>query len=401
MRTFFVAVVVLIGGVAGAQRPVAPPFVLQDVLIYASPLSEGVLDGVVVVRDGLVAAVGPRASVPVPEGARVIDAAGGVVVAGFQNSHVHFTEPKWAGAAAQPAEKLSAQMRDMLTRWGFTTVVDTGSLPGDTLALRGRIEAGDIDGPRILTAGIPLYPPSGIPYYLRDGLPPDLLRLLPQPATTDAATREVAQHLENGADVVKLFTGSWITNQRVLPMPQDVATAAAAEAHRRSRLVFAHPSNVAGLEVAVAAGVDVLAHALDETDGLTEAHLARAVGRGVAMVPTLTLFRGAPDVVAEVRDFHRIGGQLLFGTDVGYHDTYDTTREFELLAQAGLSWRDVLAMLTTNPAGQFGEREARGAIAPGMAADLVVLGRDPSTDVRAFSDVRMTILSGRVMFQTN
>jgi imidazolonepropionase-like amidohydrolase len=94
-----------------------------------------------------------------------------VVTAGFQNSHVHFTEQKWANASTLPASQLTHQLQEMLTRYGFTTVVDTGSVPLNTIALRSRIEAGEVHGPRILTAGAPLYPKNGIPYYLSD-LPP-------------------------------------------------------------------------------------------------------------------------------------------------------------------------------------------------------------------------------------
>ena len=122
----------------------------------------------------------------------------------------------------------------------------------------------------ILTAGLPLYPPKGVSYYLKDGsIPPDLLKLLPQPSTPQDAKSVVIQNVEGGADIIKLFTGSWVTNQRVLPMPVDIATAAVQEAHRRGRLVFAHTSSVAGLNVTLSAGVDVIAHALDDTVGLT------------------------------------------------------------------------------------------------------------------------------------
>jgi imidazolonepropionase-like amidohydrolase len=286
----------------------------------------------------------------------------------------------------------------MLTRYGFTTVVDTGSFLGDTTSIRRRIEAGEIDGPRILTAGIPLYPHDGISYYVREGLPPDLLKLLHQPSSPAAAIADVIENLQGGADIIKLFTGSWVTNQRVLPMPVDIARAAVGEAHRRGKLVFSHASSVAGLEAALSAGVNVIAHALDDTRGLTADHLRRMKDQDVALVPTLTLFRGDAEVVAEVADYEKLGGQILFGTDVGYHTVYEPTREYEFLSKAGLTWRRVLASLTTNPAARFSEATKRGEIAPGMAADIVILGSDPANDIGAFADVRQTIRDGRVIY---
>ena len=359
-------------------------------------------NAVVIVSDATIAQVGSSSSLVIPTGATIVDLGGAIVTAGFQNSHVHFSEQKCAGAAGQSAHKLADQLEAMLTRYGFTTVVDTGSFLPDTVALRRRIESGEIGGPRILSAGVPLYPPNGIPYYVRDGLPPDLLKLLPQPATDMQAVSAVRQNIDGGADVVKLFTGSWVTNQRVLPMPADVARAAVAEAHQRGKLVYSHASSVAGLEVALNARVDVIAHAFDDTRGLSEDHLRGMRNQNMALVPTLTLFADAGDaarrIFAEVADYQRLCGQILFGTDVGYHAMYEPTLEYESLARTGLTWRQVLASPTTNPADRFGESKNRGRVVPGMAADLVVLARDPPLDIRAFVEVGQTIRAGRIIY---
>lgn len=129
-----------------------PVLVLQGGKVYASPSAAAVDDAVLLIQDGRVAAVGKRTQLQVPKSARVIDCTGKVIVAGFWNSHVHF-ESGWADAAHAPAEKIDAHMQEMLTRWGFTTVWDLGSEPNNTLALRRRIEGGEISGPQILMAG--------------------------------------------------------------------------------------------------------------------------------------------------------------------------------------------------------------------------------------------------------
>jgi len=391
---------------------VIAPAVLAVVLalvggtVYPDPAAAPIANGIVVVTDGLITAVGPAGSTRVPEGAQSIDCHGLFITAGFQNSHAHFTEEKWLEAASQPPADLTAKLQAMLTRWGVTTVVDTASFLANTIALRRRIEAGEVKGPRILTAGLALYPPDGIPYYVKDEVPPDLLKLLPQPSTPQQAIARVGDNLDGGADLIKLFTGSWVERGRVLPMPVDVASAAVAESHRRGKPVFSHPSNVAGLEVALAAKVDVLAHAIEDTSGLTANHLRRMKAQHMALVPTLTLLVGPddhnnPDVVAEVRDYARSGGQILFGTDVGYRADYSTSREYELMARASLSWRAILASLTTTPAERFGAAARRGRVKAGMDGDLVVLGADPARDVRAFADVRHTVRGGQVVFTSH
>jgi imidazolonepropionase-like amidohydrolase len=289
----------------------------------------------------------------------------------------------------------------MLTRWGFTTVMDTGSLLDNTLALRKRIDSGEVRGPRILTAGPPLYPENGVPYYLRETLPPAIVARLPAPASEAEATAMTANFIEAGADALKLFTGSWVEPGKVRPMAIPIARAAADEAHRRGRLVFAHASSIAGLEAALQARVDVLAHALDDDRGWDEALVKRMLAGDMAMIPTLKLFSGnrnAARIRQNVGDFARAGGQVLFGTDVGYLTDDDPTQEYASMATGGLDWRQILASLTSAPATRFGEAARRGRIAPGMDADLVLLAADPATDPTAFSRVKYTLRGGRIVY---
>jgi imidazolonepropionase-like amidohydrolase len=260
-------------------------------------------------------------------------------MAGFWNSHVHFTESKWEDAAEQPASKLAAQLQSMLTGAGFTTVVDTGSLLANTAALRRRIESGEIPGPRIYTAGTPVYPPDGIPYYVKESSPPGILKQLVPPRNPGEAQEAAALNIQNGADIVKVFTGSWIARGTVLPMPEPIAAAVVKVAHEHHRLVFTHPSSLVGIQVAIASGVDVLAHAPDDTRGMDDAVLRKAIANHMAMIPTLKLFSGEDDI-GDIRHivsrFHQLGGELIFGTDTGYLTDYDVGEEFRQLGKAGL-----------------------------------------------------------------
>ena len=91
---------------------------------------------------------------------------------------------------------------------------------------------------------------------------------------------------------------------------------------------------------------------------------AQMRSKNMALIPTVSLFEieikrsgGSADVVdqalkmitEEVRLYSEAGGQILFGTDVGYTDLFDTTREYQLISNV-LSWRQILASLTTAPA---------------------------------------------------
>jgi imidazolonepropionase-like amidohydrolase len=103
-------------------------------------------------------------------------------------------------------------------------------------------------------------------------------------------------------------------------------------------------------------------------------------------------------VLPQLRAFSAAGGQILFGTDVGYIEQFDTSEEFAWMSRAGLTFQQILASLTTNPARRFGTADRRGRIAAGMDADLVVLSADPAQDAAAFSKVRYTIVGGKLVY---
>jgi imidazolonepropionase-like amidohydrolase len=132
----------------------------------------------------------------------------------------------------------------------------------------------------------------------------------------------------------------------------------------------------------------------------------------VALVPTLKLWKyllrhdrasvadlSAQTAVGQLRAWLAAGGLVLFGTDVGGMDDYDPSDEYALMAEAGMTFRQILASLTTAPAEKLGESGRLGRIAPGFAADLVVLNGDPSRDVRVFAAVRYAIRDGKLIYQ--
>lgn len=391
-------------GLPSGSRVLGGNLAITNAIIYVSPDAAPIERGTVLIRDGQVTQVG--AGVSIPSGTPVLDAHQGALTAGFWNAHVHFTEAKWASPNRQAAEALNHQLADMLTSRGFTTVVDAGSNPRATFALRRRIEAGELHGPAIYTAGSGIYPPRGIPYYVKDSMPRYFRWFMPQPSTPSAAARIVSRNLTRGADLVKLFTGSYVRPGKVLPMPEAIAKAAVEAAHSYHRLVYAHPSNLAGTLVAQRSGVDVLAHAPDTTVGIDDAVLQSIVDRRMAMIPTLKMFGTTvtPDpaylqaIYHLVLRFRELGGEVLFGTDVGYMHDYSTEGEFEALRQSGLDAMATLRALTTAPAERFGIANAKGTISPGKQADLTLLDGDPLTDFGAFARVRSTVREGRVIW---
>jgi imidazolonepropionase-like amidohydrolase len=369
--------------------------------VYASPTAAPLSDAVVVVSRGAITAMGNRSNVQVPQGARVINCTGKSLTAGFWNSHVHFTEPAWQGAASAPADGLTKHMQEMLTKWGFTTVWDLGSNASDTLALRRRVDSGEVLGPRIFSVGS-IFPKGGHPIYL----PAEMQ--LPEAATPDEAVAFARKFLGLGLDGMKLFTGSYMGNRPVVNMDVAIAKAAVEVAHAQGKPVFAHPQNTAGVNAVIAASVDVLAHTVPSEPGYTAEQLAQFNAKGIALVPTLALWTTVvPDQkitdflvqagVKQLKAFAAGGGIVLFGTDVGFTKLYDTSLELELMGRA-LSATDVLASLTTNPAAYF-RAAKKGRVEQGFDADIVILDGDPTADIQNLSKVAYTLRGGTIIYQ--
>jgi imidazolonepropionase-like amidohydrolase len=397
-----------------AQSSNSDEWLISGTKIYVAPDVKPIENGWVLIKDGKILAVGD-ASVAKPANIQTHqECSGGIITAGFQNSHVHFTDTAFSDAAQRPAAELERSLIRMLTRFGYTAVVDTGSDIFNTAALRQRIENGDVKGPAIRTAGIPLYPADGLPFYLRD-LPPDVLKLLPQPTTPEEALSHVRSNFERGADALKLFVATPQGGNVTKRMSDEIARAAALEAHKQGRLVLAHPTDPEGAEHAVTAGVDILVHTSIDSPTLQwkDQLIGEMIARRVSLVPTLKLWEfelDRADVPKEVREklvagasrqlkqFSGAGGQVLFGTDVGYMTDFDPSDEYFLMAQAGLTPMQILASLTTAPATRWNVSARHGRVQAGFEADLVALDGDPATDVRNFASVKCTIRSGREIF---
>jgi imidazolonepropionase-like amidohydrolase len=351
--------------------------------VYSSPDAAPLPDAVVVTSNGVITAIGTRSEVSVPQDARVIDCTGKTIVAGFWNSHVHFTQSVWRNAGTAPAASLQEHMQEMLTKWGFTTVWDLGSDPRDSLPLRRRVNSGEVLGPNILFAGN-IFPKGGHPAYL----PAELQ--LPEAAAPDEATQMSRNYFGMGLDGIKLFTGVYMGEKPVVNMDVAIAKAAVDVAHAQGKPVFAHPQNRTGLDTVINAGVDVMAHIIPGEQGYSPEQLARFKSQGTALIPTLSLFAktiGGPAVgarlaesgVKQLKAFSDNGSVVLFGTDVGFITIYDTSVEYELMHRA-LSEKQVLASLTTNPA-QYFRAPKKGRVEKGFDADFAVLDGDPMTDV--------------------
>jgi len=413
-----VAIMLLLTAIPSAaadlgRSPDAPNPLLALVggTIYVSPTEEPIRDGVVLIREGRIVAAGRRAEVQIPPAAQLLDCSGVTITAGFWNSHVHFFERKWANVGAIPAPELSRQLEAMLTRYGFTSAFDLGSMWENTRRLRDRIESGEVPGPRIRSTGEALVAPHAVP-------PDTILRILgfmtlPSPEITDATQAAAAARklLDEGVDGIKIHLQPPPPPNP--PFPESGIAVAASEAHRAGKPAFVHPNSGANILAAVRGGVEVIAHTTPRSGPWDETLLAAMKERRVALTPTLTLWKyimrhdrisaGEQMVsaaVAQLRAWVASGGTVLFGNDLGAVD-YDPSEEYALMAEAGMSFPQILASLTTAPAGRFGESHRLGRVAAGLEADLAVFKGDPSQNIRALAAVEYTLRAGKIIYRAS
>lgn len=191
--------------------------------VCPSPKDPPISDAVIIIHDGKI--IGSVASVHIPGRARRLDYTGAYITAGFWNSHVHIITPALLNAEQASAAQLDAEMDRILNRWGFTSVFDIASLLDNTLALRNRVNQGNVRGPRILTTGEPLWTVQ--PVYIRQFLLDHHL-LMPVIRSPLEAERQVASEIDRGAKGTKLFTGS-VQAGSIANMPIDIARAASAK----------------------------------------------------------------------------------------------------------------------------------------------------------------------------
>ncbi len=411
MRIRSVLAILLVWTLSSGISSFCSDLALVHARIYPSPTEPPIENGAILVHAGRILAVGPTAAIKIPRHATVIDCKGLVVTAGFWNSHVHILTPGLLHAEKLPAEQITLQLQEMLTRWGFTTVFDIASVLENTTLIRRRIENGEVRGPRILTVGEPFWGKGGTPIYVKGFLEANHI-FIPDVESTLQATERVRQQVRDGADGIKIFANS-IEADGVLTMPLDLAKAIVAEAHRAGKPVFAHVSNDQGIEVAVQSGVDILAHTTPGDDLWSSSFAGRLAAAHMALTPTLALWdveakkgnastdeieKGMSRAAQQLKAFSQAGGQILFGTDVGYIEQFDTSEEFAWMSRAGMNFQQILASLTMNPATRFGYSGHSGRIAKGMDADLVVFDGDPGRDVTAFSKVHEVIRHGQPIY---
>ncbi|MEU8678076.1 amidohydrolase family protein [Streptomyces sp. NPDC048560] len=372
-----------------------------------------VADGAVLVRDGIVTAVGLRADIEAQAGSGEPrqDFPDSTLLPGLIDAHVHLVFDAGADPVAtmQEAsdEDLLEGMRkraDQLLATGVTTARDLGDRGGLALRLAQEIAAGTATGPRIIGAGAPVTPPGGHCWFLGGEV-----------SNADEARALVRRNVAAGAKVVKVMAGGGGLTKGGAPswksqFGADELAVVVEEAHQAGLKVAAHAHGTDAITDAVAAGVDTIEHCTWMTeDGfdLREDVLAQIVEKGIYVCPAvsphwqmLPRFFGeekAAAMFALVQRMAESGARLIAGTDAGVQRAgFDgIVGALGFYEHLGVSRDRILAMATTEAAAALGVGDQTGRIAPGYSADLLLVDGNPLEDLSALSAVRAVFTNGR------
>ncbi|MBV9927215.1 MAG: amidohydrolase family protein [Acidobacteria bacterium] len=378
-------------------------------------------DAVVVIENGRITAVGPRASVKIPKGARLFDAQGRYVLPGLWEMHAHFEQVEWGPVY------LAA---------GVTTVRDVGNEFEFMTAVRDAIKAGRGLGPRILLAGIV------------DGDSPSALGVI-RANTPEEARAVVRRYHDAGFQQIKIYSS----------IKPDILKEIAAEAHRLGMTVTGHVPNGMNAIQAVEAGMDQINHIQYLTPVLLPKDYKPQSGvvpkvdfdspeakealrffkaHDTVFDPTLVVFEwllhpsdvpfsqfepgaaklprelyapinntGVPPARApyarELNDLflkitgelHRNGLRVVAGTDQVVPG-HSVRREIELYVQAGFTPLEAIQAATIVPARVMGMDKDLGTVEVGKVADIIIVEGNPLERIGNLRNTKFVVTEGKL-----
>jgi len=380
----------------------------------------------VVIRGSRIEAVAPDAAIP--PGARIIDAAGQTLIPGLFDLHTHLTASAVNGVSGDWGKNLKAYLA-----CGITTVNDY-STSGEMIAPMHRLlDNGTVTGPRVNMA-VRLSTPGG---HGTEGGWGDFMTY--EVSTPEQAHAKMRTVLAYRPDVIKVFTDGWRYGSApdLTSMNEETLAAIVADAHAAKIKVVTHTVTLGGAKIAGRAGVDVLVHGIGDapvdaeligllkakgtfyvsTLAVYESHpaslsdrvlslldpasreaTARAAGsRTTPAAPSEARQRRWQNLLSNVHRLNDAGVPVAAGTDAGMAGTFHgfaALHELELLVEAGMTPLQAIAAGTSVSARALGVNAQRGDIAPGKAADLVLIDGRPDEKIADIEKTGRVFLKG-------
>ena len=309
-----------------------------------------------------------------------------------------------------------------MLRAGVTSIAVPGGKWFTDVTVREAVEAGLLEGPRMVVAARALSNYGGIfdsdPYPGYEGTPRDAAGVLCN--TRDAFVSETRKQCKRGVDLIKIADSTWGDVQTVA---EDEISAVVDEAHRRNVRVAIHSRGSTSTRAAARAGVDLIYHA----DLAMEDDLDLVAKAGIPIARVLTSPWIGVEHGAEARGFggrvrDRLRRQLdtsfrmihnardrgipiLSGSDTGNASAFSHGKwhgkEAELFVnEIGMTPMEAIVANTSRNARLMNLEGEVGVVAEYKLADIVIWDSDPLADITVLqrpNEISTIIMDGRVV----
>jgi imidazolonepropionase-like amidohydrolase len=403
------------------------PVAAQTVAIRAGNVIDAATGSVaknqiIVVENGKISAIG--ADVTVPQGAQVVDLSNEWVMPGLIDAHTHITFQEIPGKApfeamylkeASPFRALRGlHNAGVLLNAGFTTVREVGNEADYACSdLKKAVKMGWFDGPTIQCAGKIIGPFGG----QSKGMPEEVggfwLHEYIDADSPAEIVKAIHQNIYYGADVIKLATD----NSDYFYTEEEIR-AAANEAHNAGRALAVHVYGGKAADNVINGGADSVEHGF----ALTDSQLKLMKEKGTFLVGTdfpaehLAGLNPSNETLADANKLgksiidrlsraNKIGVKMAFGSDTVTEMPNRNRADmmFDYLAvwrEAGVSPAATLKCMTTNGAELLRINKERGALTPGLYADIIAMPGNPLQDTESLRKVSFVMKNGKIIRST-
>jgi len=280
MRPVFVALLAAAGLATALHAQPASLAIVGGTLIDGNG-GTPIRDAVVVMINGAISAVGPRATTTVPPGAQTIDATGKFIVPGFTDTNVHLSLYGGMNDRYETLVRYQDRQEDIVLEaaqidlgYGITTVRDSYGMLRPLVAVRNRIAAGEAIGPTIRAAGnivgwsgpysttFSLTREQGLTLFqeqmndeVAQGAGEELMSMTP--AELGVA---IDKYLDKGPDFLKYGGTSHFSDPTFLGFSPEAQRTIVEHVHGHGRMVEVHSTSPEGLRLSLDAGIDGIQH---------------------------------------------------------------------------------------------------------------------------------------------
>ena len=377
----------------------------------------------VLIREGRIISVAAKAAnSAAPADAQVIALDGMSVIPGLIDMHVHLDfHPRYSGYSGLQFNDrfwsvVMVPQAQRTLQAGFTTVRNVGSRDWNDVGLREAIDAGQLVGPRVVSAAYAFGATGG--HCDETFYPPSMAMRSPYNADSPEEGRKRVREIRKyGAQVIKICATGGVFSRNTEPGQQQLhreeMAAIVDEAHMWGLKVAAHAHGTYGIRDAIAAGVDTIEHAsLIDAKGIelalqhgtwlsmdiynTDYTQSEGKKNGV-LEDNLRKDREIADLQREnFRKAHKAGVRMVYGTDAGIFPHGENAKQLAVMVRYGMTPLEAIQSATVNASEALASADV-GVLETGRWADLVAVVGDPTQDVTLLEQIPVVIKGGEVV----